>query len=186
MSAVPSVIRVVGIGSPHGDDQIGWRLADAVRDALGGDVAVYQASTPLELLDHVGEPGRVIVVDACRTGTGQRPGRVMVVRGPEAFLPTAVGGSCHALGVGQALALAEALGRCCAEVELFAVEAGAMGPADDLSPELASALPGLADQLRSLVEAGSGPWDRPDAPTARAAISTDPVRSFRANSEVGP
>jgi hydrogenase maturation protease len=182
----------VGIGSPHGDDQVGWRLVEGVSRAPGLAVEVYRASTPLDLLDYVGERSRVIVVDACRSG---RPvGSVAVLRGEDVFLPALQAGSCHALGVAQALALAQALGRCQAELVLFAVDVGPAGPVGELSSELEAALPRLVRQLCDLVEAEPRPGDdaggqmpRDEAQEARGRKSflSDLVGCSRVNSEVG-
>jgi hydrogenase maturation protease len=151
MSAVRPVVRVVGIGSPHGDDQIGWRLVEAVEGALDAEAEYYRASSPLDLIDHMGGCARVVIIDACCSG--RSPGSAKVFEGGEAFFAESPARSCHALGVGQALALAQALGRCNSEIALFAVEAGRTAPGSELSPELTAALPRLVAQLRALIEA---------------------------------
>ncbi len=52
MSNPPQTL-FVGLGSPHGDDQIGWLIADrlAAERGLPGTVAVRKAAIPLDLLD---------------------------------------------------------------------------------------------------------------------------------------
>jgi hydrogenase maturation protease len=60
---------LVGIGSPHGDDQIGWLVADCVSDTLRAEVEieVKKASSPSDLLDWLENVARLYVCDACQT-----------------------------------------------------------------------------------------------------------------------
>ncbi len=46
-------ILFVGLGSPHGDDQIGWLVADRLAQApdLSCSVTIRKAAVPLDLLD---------------------------------------------------------------------------------------------------------------------------------------
>src|SRR5688572_26163325 len=46
---------VVGIGSDHGDDRVGWLVADALQTRAPADVSVRHAKTPLDLLDWLDE-----------------------------------------------------------------------------------------------------------------------------------
>ena len=57
---------VAGIGSPHGDDQAGWLVADRLtRELHRDDVAVRKATSPTELLNWLDGTERLIVCDAC-------------------------------------------------------------------------------------------------------------------------
>jgi hypothetical protein len=48
-----------GTGSPHGDDRIGWLIADALDKLVPPDVEVRLASTPSHLLDWLDEFDRL-------------------------------------------------------------------------------------------------------------------------------
>lgn len=63
----PSVTLVVGIGSPHGDDQAGWRVIDLLAQSMLGHCQLARAKVPHELLDGLGDVQRMHVVDACST-----------------------------------------------------------------------------------------------------------------------
>ncbi len=57
---------LVGFGSPHGDDQVGWAVADSVvtHDRLRSHVDVRKAAVPLDLLDWLEGVRRLHVCDA--------------------------------------------------------------------------------------------------------------------------
>jgi hydrogenase maturation protease len=119
---------VVGIGTGRGDDGAGLAAAEALsRRALPPGVSVHRCERPVpDLLDALEGADAAILVDAARTGAA--PGRVQRLARGE--LARALRPSSHALGVADALALAEALGRAPARIEVLGVELGdAGGPA---------------------------------------------------------
>lgn len=86
MSGAQYDTLVVGVGSPHGDDQLGWLAADALEAALlalraaapnapntpldarpldASGWRVRRAATPSDLLDWLPGPQRLILIDAC-------------------------------------------------------------------------------------------------------------------------
>ncbi len=142
-------VRVVGVGSPHGDDRVGWRLVEDLAESVAGVEAVAVAQ-PLGLLDHLDGCSVLIVVDACRAG--RAPGSVVVLAWPEDWPEFEGSGSTHGLDLAMALEMAGVLGRLPPSVLLFAVQAGACGPVADLSPDLESSLPELSRRLRQVVE----------------------------------
>ncbi|MGE5757027.1 MAG: hydrogenase maturation protease [Planctomycetaceae bacterium] len=144
-----SIIRVVGVGSPHGDDQVGWRLAEGLADETGSGLEAVVIADPIDLLVHLDGCESLIVLDACRTG--RPPGTVTCLTWPDGGLETTGGRSTHGYGVASALALAHALGRLPPSVILFAVEAGVCEPAAELSPEVRRSLPEVRRQLQALL-----------------------------------
>ncbi len=146
------IIRVVGAGSSHGDDQVGWRLAEGLTggEAMGLEVAII--AEPLELLDHLDGCAALIVLDACQTG--RPPGTVTCLAWPDARLERAEGRSSHGFGLASALALAEAIGRLPSSVLLFTVEVGDCAPGAGLSPEVRHSLPEARRQLQALLRGG--------------------------------
>ncbi len=76
MSERPAPSLFVGIGSPHGNDRLGWAIADELAQRLGdhaGLMDVRKAKSPVDLLDWLDGRERVFLCDACRmhldTGT---------------------------------------------------------------------------------------------------------------------
>jgi len=134
-------VKVLGLGSPHGDDRAGWCLVEmlpATTDAVA-------LGSPSQLLDHLEGHDKVILVDACQSG--RPPGAIMRFDWPAATLPTS-GPSSHGLGVEEALALAECLGRLPPAVVFYAIEAGCCEPNQGLSPAVSAALPELCDRIQ--------------------------------------
>ena len=143
-------IRVVGVGSPHGDDRVGWRLVEDLAASAAAGVEAVAVAQPLGLLDHLDGCSVLIVVDACRAG--RAAGSVLVLAWPEDRPEFEGSGSTHGLDLAMALEMAGVLGRLPPSVLLFAVQAGACGPVADLSPDLESSLPELGRRLRQLIE----------------------------------
>lgn len=59
---------VIGIGSPHGDDQAGWLLIDRLSAEAFSDAQLRKASTPHNLIDWIDDCDSLHLVDACSTG----------------------------------------------------------------------------------------------------------------------
>ena len=134
---------VIGIGNAfRGDDAAGL----AVARALGDDprVIVHEGE-PIDLLDRWEGAGEVVVVDAARSGAA--PGTVHRLDGLAA--PVAAGGSTHAFGLAETLALARALGRAPARVEVIGIEGEHFGAGDELSPAVTTAVAEVAAELRT-------------------------------------
>ena len=138
-----SRLIVIGLGNPfRGDDAAGL----AVARALGDDprVLVHEGE-PIDLLDRWEDDGEVIVVDAARSGSA--PGTVHRLDGLRE--PVAAGGSTHAFGLAETLALARTLGRAPARVEVIGIEGERFGAGEELSPAVAGAVERVARELRA-------------------------------------
>ncbi len=142
------LLRIVGIGSPHGDDQIGWRLVQELSNLDQSGFSAHAVSTPIGLLDRIDDCDALIVIDAC--DAGRTPGTVLVREWP-AILEGESHASSHGLGVDSALRLAESLGKLPPRVLLFGVQASQCEPSDDLSPALREAWPAIVAQLHELI-----------------------------------
>ena len=143
-----SRLIVIGLGNSfRGDDAAGL----AVARALGDDprVLVHEGE-PIDLLDRWEEAGEVIVVDAARSGAA--PGTVHHLDGLAE--PVTAGGSTHAFGLAQTLALARALGRAPANVKVIGIEGERFGAGDGLSPAVAQAVERVRRGLHARLEAG--------------------------------
>jgi hydrogenase maturation protease len=145
--SLPPPVRVVGIGSPAGDDALGWeavaRLEGLLRPARG--VELYRADSGQRLLDLLDGCGSLLLIDAVRGGGPA--GALFRCVWPDARLARLRPGSTHDLGVVAALELAATLGLLPAPVVVFGMEAAEVGPAAGLSPPVAAALPALVRQV---------------------------------------
>lgn len=146
----PRQTLVVGIGSPHGNDRLGWDVVDAVARHLepgSAAVTVRRAQVPSDLLDWLDECDRLIVCDACRMGMPLGSIRRWNWPDPE-ILSQQLAGS-HSWHLPGVLELSATLGRLPPEVIVWGAEAGSetAHPATPLSPELAATVSALSRDI---------------------------------------
>ena len=137
--------RVIALGSPHGDDQVAWQLAERLRACRDPEIDPISLNDPLRICDHLEGCDRLIVIDAC-VGTGE-PGMLSRLEWPDPRILVRHAHSSHGFGVAGALQLAERLGRLPPTVVLFAVEIAQCTPGGSLSDVLENVL----DELRRRV-----------------------------------
>jgi hydrogenase maturation protease len=115
-------VRVIGIGSPHGDDGAGLAAAERLASApLPHGVSVRLCARPLpDLLEQVQGAEALLIVDATRSGRAAGT----VHRVTRDSIAEAAATSSHGVGVAAALELAEALHGAVRHVELVGIEAG--------------------------------------------------------------
>lgn len=130
MCAVTRVL-VVGLGSPHGDDRVAWRAAEALQSGRP-DWIVRKASSAIDLFDWMESVDRLIVIDACR-GAGVS-GAIMRWRWPAVPLVALRGTGSHDLGVAEVLQIATRLGTLPPQVDLIGIEIGPCDVGKGLSP----------------------------------------------------
>jgi len=116
---------IAGVGSPHGDDEIGWLVVDELR-RLEPSWNIVRLATPAELLDRLEGVERLIVCDACQ-GSGP-VGSFHTWRWPSAELMLLRFAGTHDLGLVAALEWARVLGRLPPEVLVWGVETGPTTP----------------------------------------------------------
>src|SRR5690349_18107797 len=111
---------IVGLGSPHGDDQLGWRVAERLAALAAPRTLVRTARSPGELLGWLDGVERLIICDACEC-LGLF-GAVHCWHWPAPELSLVRSSGSHDLGIASALALADELGRLPGQVTIVAVE----------------------------------------------------------------
>jgi hydrogenase maturation protease len=155
------MVRVIACGNPDaGDDGVAIVVAEALRERLAGSaraevVDVGPAINAVPLLE---DATAAIVLDAVRTLGGRPPGEIVRLEaGPEG-LPVELGGpvSSHGFGVGEAVAMARALGST-APIVVIGVEAGAVALGRGLSPAVREVVPRMVDLILSEVASLSVP-----------------------------
>lgn len=144
----------VGLGSPHGDDQIGWRIAEELRGRVSDSdpVSVRTATIPLDLIDWLDGVDRLHLCDACLSEVP--PGTLLRFEASHADsrlqLPELAGlrsrGS-HDFALPDVLELAFRLDRLPAEVVVHAVSSRRFQPGDGLSDALRAALPQITGSI---------------------------------------
>jgi hydrogenase maturation protease len=137
------VVRIVSLGSPHGDDRAGWAaLAALAERRLPARIELRQCATPAtELWPALAGARRVVLIDAVATG---EPGRIL--RGGRADLAASrAGWSSHGVALDTVLDLAQAFGALPPELVWVGVTIDpALAAGEALSAPVAAALPALA------------------------------------------
>ena len=115
---------VIAVGTEHGEDAAALRVLDHL--AASGVRTAATASPGTDLLPLLRGEEAAVIVDAIRTGA--IPGTLRVLGRDELALFDAPISS-HGLGVGETLALGDAMGELPPRLELVGVEAGMFDPA---------------------------------------------------------
>jgi hydrogenase maturation protease len=151
-------IRIVGVGSSHGDDAVAWHVIEELRTRLPGSSAIetHRIGGGERLLDLIDGCGVLILIDAVQTA--EPPGTIVRFAWPDPRIESLSPGSTHECSPAAALRLAETLGWIVKRVIVFGVAIAEAGPLPGLTPAVQVAVPVLADavvrELESLVVAG--------------------------------
>ena len=139
----------IGIGSSHGDDRIGWLVADELQSIASADLIVRHAKSPLDLLDWLGEIRCLAICDACR---GMGPvGSWHRSTWPIRDVPVVRPAGSHSLGLVDTLQLASRLDLLPEEVLLWSVEIAGDRPVAQITTEVAAAISPVANDVASVL-----------------------------------
>lgn len=143
-------IVVIGVGNAlRGDDAAGLAVAETIRSSAPHGVAVRVCEEePTRLIDAFGDADVAFLVDA--VSTGAPAGTVHRFDASEGPVPSLeLRSSTHALGIGDALELARALGRLPRRTIVFGVEGRDFVARDGMTPAVAE---GVARASATLLE----------------------------------
>jgi hydrogenase maturation protease len=143
---------VVGVGSPHGDDQLGWLAVDRLCPLLPSGYAVHKVQGGLDLLDCLEGHEAAIIIDAAAPA-GQ-PGRLRSFTWPCPELASFAQWSTHGVGLVEAFQLAESLGWLPRRVKIHTIEAQDGSPGAPLSKALARPLDSVVEAVLCDVSCG--------------------------------
>jgi hydrogenase maturation protease len=129
-------VLIVGLGSPHGDDRVGWAVVERLRPLLPPFATARAVASGLDVLACLEGQDAAIVVDAA--ASAGRPGHVHRFDWPCPGLAALRPLSTHGPGLVEALRLAEVLGRLPRSVRIYAVEAEVVWPGAGFSPVAAA------------------------------------------------
>ena len=142
-------VRIFALGSPHGDDQVAWMIADRLSQDLTLQPLVHTLATPWDLVELLVPDCSVIVVDACvREATA---GTVLRVNGSELATSPIARQSTHGGGLFESLELARALQRTIREIVVFAVAVESCEPGSELSESARCAVDDTLRQIQILL-----------------------------------
>jgi hydrogenase maturation protease len=122
-----TAIKIFGIGSPQGADQIGWQAIEhlkrdrALQDLPSDSVKFITLDRPgLALLDYLEGTDYAILIDAIAGGT---TGNIVDVEETQ-LLADSMNLSSHSAGIAEALAMGSVLNTLPKEIKVFGIETG--------------------------------------------------------------
>jgi len=139
---------VIGLGNAlRGDDAAGPATVEQLRTRLNGTVRLFTLNDPLHLLDCWEGAELAVVCDAVCSGAA--PGRLHRFEAHAAPLPASVRSalSSHGIGLAEVVELARRLGRLPRRLVIFGIEGRCFDPGAPLSPEVAAAIPRVAEAI---------------------------------------
>ena len=136
---------IVGLGSPHGDDQLGWVAIDRLMPRVPRGIVALKARGGVELLEYLEGHDRAIVIDAS-VPAGQ-PGLIRSYAWPCPDLARCAPATTHGLSLIEALLLAETLCRLPRFVTIHTIEARDTSPVGTLSADVSRQLGVLVESM---------------------------------------
>lgn len=138
---------IVGIGSDHGDDQLGWLVAQALAQRQLPECEVRLAGTPSKLLNWLDGQERVICCDACR-GAGP-VGTIHRWQWPEDRLTHLDWSGTHDMNLPAVLSLCAELNWLPDSVVVWGVEISPPQVAGDMSTVVLQAIADVVERIAS-------------------------------------
>lgn len=147
-----NLIKILGIGSPFGDDQVGWVVADSLKNKLSRDQEAYQMVSiecydrpGVRLIELISSAKTVFLIDAvkseCAIGTIHRLKNDEIYEFKNML-------STHAMGVAQALELGNSLKVLPEEIILYGIEIDNIVLNDSISKSVKKAIIMVVTQLK--------------------------------------
>ncbi|OII65847.1 peptidase M52 [Streptomyces sp. CC53] len=166
-------VAVIGVGNDlRRDDGVGWAVVRTLRDRSAArplppdTVLSLSDGEPAGLIDLWTGTALTIVVDAVRGEPGE-PGTVHRIEAADADLRAPGAVTSHGLGLGEAVALARALGRLPRRLCVYAVESADLTLGTGLSPAVGAAVAPLADRIEADILRGGTGGPPPAPPPAQ-------------------
>lgn len=141
--------QILALGSPHGDDQVAWRVADKLSNDPALSDCVHKLTSPYELVGHFRTDLPAIVIDACHSG--QPPGSVFRIDGDRLHELPAISSSTHGGTVADAIRLADALQCKPLPLVVLAVEIESSRPNQPLTATAYQSIDELEQHVRAEV-----------------------------------
>lgn len=143
-----SDIRILGIGSPFGDDQLGWHTIDALKTLTDKiDIILEKLDRPgTQLLEYMQGAEYVYLIDAIQSA--QPPGTLHRIENQN-IEKTQTPISSHNIGLAETITLGRTLHCLPPHLVLYGIELESIQTLTSLSKPVQAAIPRLAQQLAS-------------------------------------
>ncbi len=153
---------IVGIGSEHGDDRVGWIVADELRRQLiaNSNVKVRTATVPLDLMDWLDGVDELQICDACESSGGDEEVHRFAwndqsfvagsfVAGYQGVFTERRASGTHGFGVVEVLKLLEAMGQLPKSVVIWAIPGQLFDVNSQLSPRTGESVRHVVEKILS-------------------------------------
>lgn len=148
-----NLIKVLGIGSPFGDDQVGWKVADALKQQLSIHtnidllVSIENHDRPgVRLIELMSGAHTVYIIDAIKSNS--EIGTIHRFKNHDIFgLENRL--STHNIGISEALQLGSALNALPDNIILYGIEIDSTVLGATLSPRVENAIEQLVVELEN-------------------------------------
>lgn len=135
---------IIGLGSPHGDDQAGWCVIQALHARGVSPDCARTARTPADVWDWCQQTSPLTICDACLAAT--LSGEIRRFTWPTDRLPITPGGT-HTLSLAEVLSLGRELNTIPETVEIWTIAGSEFVPSSSPSAAVLKAAALLAEQL---------------------------------------
>lgn len=137
------MIRVIGLGSPFGEDRAGWLVADRLQGRLTDEVEVVALDRPgAAVVNWMRDCEHLVLIDAVLAP--ERRGEFARLAPDDLVHPAPVSG--HGIDLAQSLALAYTLGKAPETVEIYGLY---ISDLENISQAISRAAERLADHLET-------------------------------------
>ncbi|WP_367607098.1 hydrogenase maturation protease [Legionella sp. W05-934-2] len=145
-----NAIHIIAIGSPFGDDRLGWEMARQLTEILPKTISILSLDRPgMSLLSYFNHETGVLLIDAVQSGAP--PGTIHWLEGediPKAQQPT----SSHGIGIREVFQLGKTLNILPQQLNFCGIERDpAWQSIDALSPALLKSIPLLLEQITNFI-----------------------------------
>jgi hydrogenase maturation protease len=138
------VTRIIGLGSPYGDDQVGWRVIELLRGRLPDAIDLLALDRPgAALINWMRQVEHLVLIDA--VVSGETPGSLVKLQ-PADLQPANERLSSHSLALTDAFQLAERLDCLPQRVDIYGIELAGCTD-EELSAEAEAGANELATQI---------------------------------------
>lgn len=138
---------VVGVGSAHGDDQIGWAILEGLERRASFIAKFCKLVKPIDLLDLLGDLDELIIIDGVE---GMIEESLQCWVWPNSQLGDALSSGTHGLGLKKVLELGEELRLLPKCVTIVGVPVAECRPIGNLSASLDKSLITIMERIEKL------------------------------------
>lgn len=145
---------MIGLGSPYGDDQVGWQVVERLRNTakITGTALLIRDRPGARLLEDLQGWHRAILIDAMHSGAAVGTLHCLDLNRLEAISTMT---SSHGFGLAETLRLGKTLGVLPAEISIYGIEIESE-PMGCFQAPLSPAVAATAERLSRLLAARYG------------------------------